>query len=88
MLMGKSIKDHSGIWVLIILLIIGGLAGSALANLLAPSVPWLKSASTVGLKPPVTIDMQFFNLTFGFTFVMGPLSVLGMILGYVVYRKW
>lgn len=85
--MGKSIKDHSNIWVLIFLLLIGGLAGSALANLLAPSIPLLKSTSTVGLKP-VSIDMQFFNLTFGFTFAMGPLSILGLILGYVVYRKW
>ncbi|VFU12480.1 conserved hypothetical protein [anaerobic digester metagenome] len=31
--------------------------------------------------------MHFLNLTFGFTFSLGPLTALGLILGYLVYRK-
>ena len=60
--------------------------GSALGDALAPYVPWLKAGSTIGLKPS-TLDLHFINLTFGFTFSLGPLTALGLILGYLVYRK-
>lgn len=84
--MARSIKNTGSIWVLVLLLLVGGLSGGALGNALAPSFPWLKATSLVGLKPS-TLDLQFFNLTFGFTFVLGPLTAVGLILGFIVYRK-
>ncbi|TEB07324.1 hypothetical protein Psch_00871 [Pelotomaculum schinkii] len=84
--MARSIKNTGSVWVLVLLLLVGGLSGGALGNALAPSLPWLNSTTQVGLKPS-TLDLQFFNLTFGFTFALGPLTALGMILGYIVYRK-
>jgi len=82
----KSYKDSGNIWVLVLLLLVGGLSGSAAGDALAPALPWLKSTSTIGLKPS-NMDLRFFNLTFGFTFSLGPLTALGLILGYLVYRK-
>lgn len=84
--MAKGYRNEGNVWVLALLLLIGGLAGSAVGNALAPTLPWLKSTSIIGLKPS-TLDMQFFNLTFGFTFALGPLTALGLILGYLVYRR-
>lgn len=84
--MAKGYRNEGNVWVLALLLLIGGLAGSAAGNALAPTLPWLKSTSIIGLKPS-TLDMQFFNLTFGFTFALGPLTALGLILGYLVYRR-
>jgi hypothetical protein len=84
--MVRSYKGNGNLWVLVLLLFVGGLCGSALGNALAPVVPWLKATSTIGLKPS-TLDMHFLNLTFGFTFSLGPLTALGLILGYLVYRK-
>lgn len=84
--MAKSFKNNGNVWVLVLLLLVGGLTGSALGNALAPALPWLKSTSTIGLKPS-TLDLQFFNLTFGFTFALGPLTALGLILGYLIYRR-
>ena len=84
--MAKNLRSYGSIWVLVLLLLIGGLAGSALGDALAPALPWLKSTSAIGLKPS-TLDLRFINFTFGFTFALGPLTALGLILGYVVYRK-
>lgn len=79
-------RNSGNIWVLVMLLLVGGLCGGALGNALAPSFPWLNATTQVGLKPS-TLDLQFFNLTFGFTFALGPLTALGLIAGYIVYRK-
>jgi len=84
--MARSIKNTGSIWVLVLLLLIGGLTGGAVGNALSPFLPWLNSTTQVGLKPS-TLDLQFFNLTFGFTFALGPLTALGLILGFIVYRK-
>jgi hypothetical protein len=84
--MARSLKSNGNVWVLVLLLLVGGLCGSALGNALAPAVPWLKATSTIGLKPSM-LDLQFLNLTFGFTFSLGPLTALGLILGYLIYRK-
>lgn len=84
--MAKGFKNYGNTWVLVLLLLIGGLTGSAAGNALAPVLPWLKAASTIGLRP-FTLDLQFLNLTFGFTFALSPLTALGLILGYLVYRR-
>lgn len=84
--MARSLRSYGSNWLLVILILIGGLAGSAAGDALTPVLPWLKSTSLIGLKPS-TLDLRFLNLTFGFTFSLGPLTVLGMILGYIVYRR-
>ncbi|NLJ75724.1 MAG: DUF4321 domain-containing protein [Peptococcaceae bacterium] len=84
--MARNIRNYGSIWVLILLILIGGLAGSAVGDALAPALPWLKTTSLIGLKP-FTVDLRFLNITFGFTIALGPLTALGMILGYIVYRR-
>jgi hypothetical protein len=84
--MAKNLRSYGSTWVLVLLILIGGLTGSAVGDALTPVLPWLKSTSLIGLKPS-TLDLRFLNLTFGFTFSLGPLTALGMILGYVVYRR-
>lgn len=83
--MARGFKSNANVWVLVLLLLVGGLIGSALGSALAPVIPWLKSTSTLGLKP-ATIDFHFLKLTFGFTITLGPLTALGFILGYLFYR--
>ncbi|OPX87913.1 MAG: hypothetical protein A4E53_02288 [Pelotomaculum sp. PtaB.Bin104] len=85
--MSKSFgKGSSGLGVLLLLLLAGGLAGSAVGNALAPALPWLKASSTIGLKP-FTLDLQFFSMTFGFTFNLSLLTALGFFLGYIIYKR-
>ncbi|MCG9966991.1 DUF4321 domain-containing protein [Pelotomaculum terephthalicicum JT] len=84
--MAKSFKNYGNVWVLVLLLLVGGLTGSAIGNALAPVLPWLGTTTTIGLKQ-FTLDLQFFSLTFGFTFALNPLTALGLILGYFIYRR-
>ncbi|MDD3653847.1 MAG: DUF4321 domain-containing protein [Desulfotomaculaceae bacterium] len=85
--MSKSFgKSGSSMWVLILLLLAGGLTGSAVGNALAPALPWLKATSTIGLKP-FTLDLQFFSMTFGFTFNLSLLTAMGFFLGYIIYKR-
>lgn len=84
--MAKAFKSSGNNWVLLLIILIGGLTGSAVGDALSQSLPWLKSTSLIGLEPS-TLDLRFLNITFGFTFALGPLTALGMILGYVVYRR-
>lgn len=84
--MVKGFKSYGNVWVLVLLLLVGGLTGSAVGNALAPILPWLHATSTIGLKT-FTLDLQFFNMTFGFAFILSPFTALGLILGYLVYRR-
>ncbi len=73
-------------WILIILLILGGLAGSALGQMLSPTFPFLGTIVSAGLAPGV-LDLQFMTITFGFSIIIGPLTLLGFLMGYLVYRR-
>lgn len=84
--MPRGFKNNSNIWVLVLLLLIGGLTGSAIGNALGSLLPWLNSTTTIGLKTFV-LDVYFFNLTFGFTFILSPLTAVGFLLGYFIYRR-
>jgi len=73
-------------WLLAALLLAGGIAGSALGEWLAAFFPVLKAASRIGFGPAM-LDLQFCSVTFGFSLVIGPLTVLGVIAGYLAYRR-
>jgi len=79
-------KQAQSAWVLALLLIAGGLAGNAVAYVLPPSLGVLKALYTVGLQP-ATLDIHFLKLTFGLTMDAGILTVLGLLAGYLFYRK-
>lgn len=78
-----------GAWVLVILLIIGGIIGSWLGIVLVrvwPALALFNQTEVVGL-PPTTLDLQVFSMTFGFVLRLNILTVVGFILAYLVYRK-
>ena len=84
--MAGGYKQYQSAWVLVLLLLIGALVGNALAAMLAPLVPALKASYAIGLQP-ATLDLQLFRITFGFSLTLGPLTALGLILGYLLYRR-
>jgi hypothetical protein len=81
-----SYKSTKSPWILVALLLIGGLAGTAAADALGPHVPYLKSAAKIGFDP-FTLDLRFMSLTVGFKMGLGILTALGLIIGYWVYRR-
>jgi len=81
-----SYKNSKNIMVMVLLLLIGGLAGSAAADAVGPYLPFVKSTAKIGFDPS-TLNLHFMSLTVGFKMALGPLTALGLIIGYWVYRK-
>lgn len=73
-------------WILILLLVFGGLAGSAVGQVLSPTFPFLKPFAVAGLDPGM-LNLLFMTITLGFSITIGPLTLLGFLLGYIVYRR-
>lgn len=74
---------------LILLLFVGALAGSVVNEALIGHVPSsLTRSFSIGLNPPVLVDLWVLTFTLGFTLKVSLLSVVGMGLGLYAYRKW
>jgi hypothetical protein len=88
---GKSRRLGWAQWVLVMLL--GGLLGSTLAALgrsllgEGPLVSALTRSWTVGLNPPMTLDLKVIQLTFGLSFDVGLLTLVGVLLSLWIYWK-
>jgi hypothetical protein len=84
--MAKSFRQQfKSPWLLVLLLLMGGLIGDAVASILPRSLNFLKAIGTLGISP-TTLNIHFFKLTFGLTFDFGILTVLGLFLGFLLYR--
>ncbi|MEF9952337.1 MAG: DUF4321 domain-containing protein [Clostridium sp.] len=85
-----GVKSGKGYIYLFTLIIIFGLAGSALGNALGQSFQYLSfldARYTLGMIKPFQIDLGLLSFTFGINFTFNILSIGGMILGYALYRK-
>lgn len=75
--------------LLLLLLIVGGIIGSALGQLVVKIWPELQifgQVYSVGL-PAFTLDLQVFTFTLGFMLHLSVFTILGFILAYLAYRK-
>lgn len=82
-IMSRSSKSP---WVLLLLLLAGAMAGSAVAQSLS-MVPYINTSASFGINPPAVLDLHFATVTFGFNITLGPLTALGMVLGLLIYRR-
>lgn len=82
-----------GIGLLLLILLMGGVIGSFLGELLGSLLPggwWqdlLTRGPTVGLVDPATLDLKFLSLTLGLTVKVNLVAVLGLVVAAVVLRK-
>jgi hypothetical protein len=72
--------------VLVIMLLVGGLTGSAMADILSGYAPFLQSTIKIGFDPFI-MDLHFITMTFGFKMAFSILTALGMVAGYWLYKK-
>ncbi|MEG6513097.1 DUF4321 domain-containing protein [Desulforamulus ruminis] len=84
--MSRPFRGGRGPGTLVILLLAGGLAGSALGHALTPYVPFLKNFTTFGLDN-TNLSLFFLKVSFGLTMALGPLTGLGILLGFLAYRR-
>ncbi|MEL7571321.1 MAG: DUF4321 domain-containing protein [Eubacteriaceae bacterium] len=73
-------------FMMIIMILVGGLTGSAIADAAGVYVPFLKSIVKIGFDPFI-LDLHFITLTLGFKMGFSVLTALGLVVGYWVYQK-
>lgn len=77
---------------LLLFIFIGGLLGSVLGEILQIVSPQgivrsiFGEALSLGLDPPVSVNLVLLKFTFGFLLKINLLSVLGMLLGAYLYK--
>jgi hypothetical protein len=78
---------------LVLLIVVAGLVvGSLLGELLGHlTTGWLQDlltrGPTIGLTPPVTLDLRLITLTFGAAFKVNVVGVLGIVIAALMLRR-
>jgi hypothetical protein len=74
--------------LLVILLILGGLLGGMIGHALSGvwNLAILNQGIDTGL-PTTTLNLGFLTLTFGFTFRVNLVSILGFIVAFIIYLR-
>jgi len=77
-------KDN--IFMFLIFLLIGLIFGGILGDYLSKYAEILNYSKSIGINN-FNLDLEIFNLTFGFQMKLSLSSVIGIILAIVIYRK-
>ncbi|MFA9398954.1 MAG: DUF4321 domain-containing protein [Clostridiaceae bacterium] len=75
---------------LIIVSILGGILGTFIGDILGNKfefLNFLKVIYTIGTKSPLSIDLKIVDFTFGFNFNFNIMSILGVILSIIIYKR-
>lgn len=85
MTVGNSRKNN---WILLVILLCGIVLGGYLGTLASrvSFLSWLGYGSTFGLTSPVVLDLGILVFTFGLTITINIASIIGLIIGIIVYR--
>ena len=80
-------------WTLLGFILIGGLLGGMLGEILTVFSPseqiqtiFARSLSP-GINPPLTVDLVLIKVTLGFLFKINLLTILGIFLGIYLYKN-
>lgn len=75
-------------WTLLVILLCGIVLGGYLGTLASnvSFLSWLNYGNTFGLTSPVVLDLGILVLTFGLTISINIASIIGLILGIILYR--
>ena len=71
-------------WTCLLLILTGIVLGGFIGNLFGDS--WLNYGQTFGLTNPVTLDFGILVITFGLTIKITIASIVGVIIGILIYR--
>jgi hypothetical protein len=70
--------------------VVGSLLGEILGSLLPAGRPQdlISRGPTIGLNPPVTVDLRFLAMTFGLTLRVNLVGVAGVVLAALALRRF
>lgn len=76
-------------WTLLLILlsgiVLGGFIGYLCRNV--SFLSWLNYGQVFGLSEPVVLDLGIIILTFGLTISINIASILGIVIGIIIYKK-
>jgi hypothetical protein len=83
-----SHSQYQSPWLLVILLVLGGIFGSLIGQALGalPGLGFLGQVHSVGL-PVTKLDLDVLAFTFGFTVKANLVSLVGFVVAFFVYRR-
>lgn len=85
----RGSNKSSGLLVFVILL--GSICGSLLGDMLGANIKalqFLKNVYSIGTAKPLTLDLRVLSLSFGINFNVNLMSILGIIVAIILYRKF
>lgn len=84
----KGYGHYRSPWLLVILLILGGIFGSLIGQTLGgiQQLAFLNQGIYIGL-PDTKLNLDILTLTFGCTFKVNWVGLLGFIIAFVIYRR-
>jgi hypothetical protein len=85
----KSAERRNQYFIFFIL--IGAISGSFIGELLGDNIDalkFLKNTYTIGMGRPMLIDLKVLAVTFGINFNISIMSILGIVLAIILYRKY
>ncbi len=80
-------------WQWFMLILVGGLGGIFLGELLVSLLPpgfigdLLAEKASFGLDPPGTLDLKFLTLTLGFQLKLTVMGLVGLVMAIVLGRR-
>lgn len=87
--MRGGVKEGRGlIWLFIL---IGAVCGSLIGDIIGNNVRslnFLNTSYSIGTASPLTLNLKFMVLTLGINFNVNIMTVIGIILAIILYRKY
>lgn len=77
--------------LLILFIVLGGILGTFSGDILGSRISalsFLKTPYNIGTASPLLVDMKIFTLTFGVNIKLNIMSIIGIILAIIIYRKY
>ncbi len=83
----KNVRSKNG-WVLLLLMLAGVVLGGLLGTLTkdVSALSWLNYGQSFGLDSPIVLNLGIIIITFGLNIKITIASIVGLIIGGIVYR--
>ncbi len=85
--MAGNVNKNGWTMLLILLcgIVLGGFIGYLCRNI--GWLSWLNYGQTFGLSSPVVLDLGILVITFGLVITINIASIIGLIIGIILYKK-
>lgn len=85
-----KVSDKNPI-LLVLFIILGGILGTFIGDILGSRISalsFIKTMYNIGTASPLLVDVKMFTLTLGLNIKLNIMSIIGIILAIIIYRKY